>query len=70
MYQRFGAEEFVLKAGGVLCPQPGCGAGILVDPECKRIQCLNGCGVSNVLCILCSIGNNIIVHCNLMGSNV
>lgn len=54
MYQRFGAEEFVLKAGGVLCPQPGCGAGILVDPECKRIQCLNGCGF--VFCRTCLQG--------------
>ncbi|CAG2173949.1 unnamed protein product, partial [Oppiella nova] len=42
-YQRFGAEECVLSAGGVLCPQPGCGAGILLDetePEfCTRITC-------------------------------
>lgn len=45
-YQRFGAEECVLKAGGVLCPQPGCGAGILADADCTRIVCLNGCGVS------------------------
>lgn len=44
-YQRFGAEECVLKAGGVLCPQPGCGAGILTDPDCTRIVCQNGCGV-------------------------
>ena len=28
-YQRFAAEECVLQAGGVLCPQPGCGMGIL-----------------------------------------
>ena len=30
-YQRFGAEELVLQSGGVLCPQPGCGAGILPE---------------------------------------
>lgn len=45
-YQRFATEEFVLQAGGVLCPQPGCGMGLLVDPECTRIVCQNGCGVS------------------------
>ncbi|XP_054260838.1 E3 ubiquitin-protein ligase parkin-like isoform X1 [Macrosteles quadrilineatus] len=53
-YQRFGAEEFVLKAGGVLCPQPGCGAGILADPDCIRITCVNGCGF--VFCRLCLQG--------------
>ncbi|XP_040064906.1 E3 ubiquitin-protein ligase parkin-like [Ixodes scapularis] len=48
-YQRFAAEEFVLQAGGVLCPQPGCGQGILVDPCCTRVSCeaaTQGCGVN------------------------
>lgn len=44
-YQRFATEEFVLQAGGVLCPQPGCGMGLLPDPDCRKIQCQNGCGV-------------------------
>ncbi|EEC18276.1 hypothetical protein IscW_ISCW013634 [Ixodes scapularis] len=46
-YQRFAAEEFVLQAGGVLCPQPGCGQGILVDQGCTRVTCeaaTQGCG--------------------------
>ena len=43
----FGAEEFVLQAGGVLCPRPGCGAGILPDEDEPRVVCLQGCGVSN-----------------------
>lgn len=30
-YQRFATEEFVLQSGGVLCPQPGCGMGLLVS---------------------------------------
>ena len=30
-YQRFGTEELVLQSGGVLCPQPDCGAGILPE---------------------------------------
>ena len=43
-YQRFGAEECLLQAGGVLCPQPGCGAGILPDFECRRVVCEQGSG--------------------------
>lgn len=45
-YQRllhFGAEEYVMSVGGVLCPQPGCGMGLLADPSCRRIQCTGGC---------------------------
>lgn len=38
-YQRFATEECVLKSGGVLCPQPDCGAGILADVDCTRIKC-------------------------------
>ncbi|KAH1012799.1 E3 ubiquitin-protein ligase parkin [Dendroctonus ponderosae] len=38
-YHRFATEEFVLQAGGILCPQPGCGMGILADPDCIRITC-------------------------------
>ncbi|XP_039284843.1 E3 ubiquitin-protein ligase parkin [Nilaparvata lugens] len=53
-YQRFGAEEFVLRSGGVLCPQPGCGAGILIDSDCKRVQCVGGCGF--VFCRDCMQG--------------
>ncbi|XP_316606.3 E3 ubiquitin-protein ligase parkin isoform X2 [Anopheles gambiae] len=56
-YQRFATEEFVLKNGGVLCPQPGCGMGLLVDPECRRIQCQNGCGY--VFCRSCLQGYHI-----------
>lgn len=45
-YQRFATEEYVLQAGGVLCPQPGCGMGLLVDLDCTKVTCLKGCGVS------------------------
>ncbi|CAH0753870.1 unnamed protein product [Bemisia tabaci] len=57
MYQRFGMEEYVLKNGGVLCPQPGCGAGILVEPDCTRITCAGGCGY--VFCRNCLQGYHI-----------
>lgn len=39
-YQRFGAEEYVLQMGGVLCPHAGCGMGILPDDDhVRRIDC-------------------------------
>ncbi|XP_074920194.1 E3 ubiquitin-protein ligase parkin isoform X3 [Chelonoidis abingdonii] len=48
-YQRYGAEECVLQMGGVLCPTPGCGAGLLPEPEVRKIVCEPsnglGCGV-------------------------
>jgi len=51
-YQRFSTEEHVLRAGGLLCPRPNCGMGIIPpstedDIECQKIQCIGGCGVSN-----------------------
>lgn len=45
-YQRFATEEYVLQAGGVLCPQPDCGMGLLIDADCKKVTCEQGCGVS------------------------
>ncbi|GFR06667.1 e3 ubiquitin-protein ligase parkin [Trichonephila clavata] len=60
-YQRFGAEECLLQAGGVLCPQPGCGAGLLPDPECTKVVCTQtgggGCGFA--FCRLCMQGFHI-----------
>ncbi|XP_077295237.1 E3 ubiquitin-protein ligase parkin isoform X2 [Arctopsyche grandis] len=56
-YQRFAAEEYVLQSGGVLCPQPGCGSGILIDPHCTKITCIHGCGY--VFCIKCRQGYHI-----------
>ncbi|CAG7836392.1 unnamed protein product [Allacma fusca] len=54
-FQRFATEEYVLKNGGVLCPQPDCGMGILlVDVGCNKIACLHGCGY--VFCRLCLEG--------------
>ncbi|KAK2139472.1 hypothetical protein LSH36_1768g00015 [Paralvinella palmiformis] len=38
-YQRFATEEFLLREGGVMCPAPGCGEGI-VPEDTRRIQCV------------------------------
>nr|XP_028579673.1 E3 ubiquitin-protein ligase parkin isoform X2 [Podarcis muralis] len=45
-YQCYGAEECVLQMGGVLCPTPGCGAGLLPETEVRKIVCepSNGMG--------------------------
>ena len=52
----------MLKSGGLLCPQPDCGMGIIpptvengmTEEECRKIQCIGGCGVCrpliNLLC--------------------
>ncbi|XP_071529751.1 E3 ubiquitin-protein ligase parkin isoform X2 [Panulirus ornatus] len=56
-YQRFGTEEAVLAAGGVLCPYPGCGQGIIPDQDCRRVVCTGGCGY--VFCRLCLQGYHI-----------
>ena len=49
-YQRFGTEEFVLQMGGVLCPNPDCGMGLLPEDPGRRVVCprgqSGGCGVS------------------------
>ncbi|KAL1465977.1 hypothetical protein MTO96_026966 [Rhipicephalus appendiculatus] len=56
-YQRFAAEEWVLQAGGVLCPRPGCGQGLLPEPGCDRVKCDRGCGF--VFCRLCLQGHHL-----------
>jgi parkin len=44
-YQRFATEEFVIRNGGVLCPRPDCGMGIIIDDDCTKVHCRE-CGVS------------------------
>ncbi|XP_053151141.1 E3 ubiquitin-protein ligase parkin isoform X3 [Hemicordylus capensis] len=54
-YQHYGAEECVLQMGGVLCPTPGCGAGLLPESEVRKIVCelSNGMGCGFVFCREC-----------------
>uniref|UniRef100_A0A2I2Y3U5 E3 ubiquitin-protein ligase parkin n=1 Tax=Gorilla gorilla gorilla TaxID=9595 RepID=A0A2I2Y3U5_GORGO len=44
-YQQYGAEECVLQMGGVLCPRPGCGAGLLPEPDQRKVTCEGGNGL-------------------------
>ncbi|KAL6064929.1 hypothetical protein STEG23_012874 [Scotinomys teguina] len=44
-YQQYGAEECVLQMGGVLCPRPGCGAGLLPEQGQRKVTCEGGNGL-------------------------
>ncbi|XP_033209468.1 E3 ubiquitin-protein ligase parkin isoform X2 [Belonocnema kinseyi] len=64
-YQRFGTEEYVLREGGLLCPQPDCGMGIIppkvengyTEEDCRKVQCIGGCGF--VFCRKCLQGYHV-----------
>ncbi|KAK3098498.1 hypothetical protein FSP39_020070, partial [Pinctada imbricata] len=38
-YKNFGAEEYVLQNGGILCPAIGCGIGFLLEGNSRKITC-------------------------------
>ncbi|XP_060580055.1 E3 ubiquitin-protein ligase parkin-like [Ruditapes philippinarum] len=38
-YKDFGAEECLLQSGGILCPNTGCGEGIIVEDDARNVQC-------------------------------
>jgi len=38
-YKNFAAEEFVLQNGGLLCPAPGCGMGLLPEGGGRELTC-------------------------------
>ncbi|RUS90617.1 hypothetical protein EGW08_001614, partial [Elysia chlorotica] len=40
-YKNFGAEEYVLQNGGVLCPARGCGMGLFPEDDSRLIRCGN-----------------------------
>ncbi|XP_029962760.1 E3 ubiquitin-protein ligase parkin [Salarias fasciatus] len=52
-YLRYGAEECVLALGGLLCPSPGCGAGLLPPDGSRRVECDRRLGCGFVFCRQC-----------------
>ncbi|CAL9689442.1 unnamed protein product [Knipowitschia caucasica] len=50
-YLRFGAEQCVLSLGGLLCPGPGCGAGLMAQD--RRVECDIRAGCGLVFCRDC-----------------
>ena len=59
-YKQFAAEECLLQNGGVMCPTPGCGAGIFPETAYRRVECVrqgdHGCGVSTLGCVVQLVG--------------
>ena len=48
-YKDFGAEDFLLSTGGIICPNPVCGEGMMLeDSPGSNIRCAT-CQVSIVL---------------------
>ncbi|XP_071370855.1 E3 ubiquitin-protein ligase parkin-like [Centroberyx affinis] len=52
-YQQYGAEECLLVTGGVMCPSPGCGAGLLPPDDNRRVECDRQLGCGFVFCREC-----------------
>ncbi|CAK6983767.1 LOW QUALITY PROTEIN: E3 ubiquitin-protein ligase parkin [Scomber scombrus] len=52
-YLQFGAEQCLLGIGGVMCPSPGCGAGLLPPDGGRRVECDRQLGCGFVFCRVC-----------------
>ncbi|XP_034407238.1 E3 ubiquitin-protein ligase parkin-like isoform X2 [Cyclopterus lumpus] len=52
-YQQYGAEECLLMNGGLMCPSPGCGAGLIPPDGTSRVQCERQLGCGFVFCKYC-----------------
>ncbi|XP_034040789.1 E3 ubiquitin-protein ligase parkin isoform X2 [Thalassophryne amazonica] len=52
-YQLYGAEQCLLTIGGVVCPSPGCGAGLLPPNDSRQVECDRRLGCGFVFCRLC-----------------
>ncbi|XP_008292057.1 E3 ubiquitin-protein ligase parkin [Stegastes partitus] len=52
-YQQYGAEECLLAIGGLMCPSPGCGAGLLPPDDGRRVECDRQLGCGFIFCRTC-----------------
>ncbi|XP_030012055.1 E3 ubiquitin-protein ligase parkin isoform X3 [Sphaeramia orbicularis] len=52
-YLQYAAEECLLMIGGVMCPSPGCGAGLLPPDDNRRVECDLQAGCGFVFCRDC-----------------
>ncbi|GLD56002.1 E3 ubiquitin-protein ligase parkin-like isoform X1 [Lates japonicus] len=52
-YLQYGAEECLLMIGGLMCPSPGCGAGLLPSDGSRRVECDRHVGCGFVFCRDC-----------------
>ncbi|XP_058508225.1 E3 ubiquitin-protein ligase parkin isoform X2 [Solea solea] len=52
-YLQYGAEECLLTIGGLMCPSPGCGAGLVPADDSRRVECDQRAGCGFVFCRDC-----------------
>ncbi|XP_035029006.1 E3 ubiquitin-protein ligase parkin [Hippoglossus stenolepis] len=52
-YLQYGAEECLLRIGGLMCPSPGCGAGLLPADGSRRVECDRQVGCGLIFCRDC-----------------
>lgn len=55
-YLQYGAEECLLRNGGLMCPSPGCGAGLVPLDDARRVECDRQIGCGFVFCRNCREG--------------
>ncbi|KAI3363553.1 hypothetical protein L3Q82_012176, partial [Scortum barcoo] len=55
-YLQYAAEECLLMIGGVMCPSPGCGAGLVPPEDSRRVECDRQVGCGFVFCKDCREG--------------
>ncbi|KAK9535277.1 hypothetical protein VZT92_007667 [Zoarces viviparus] len=55
-YQQYGAEECLLMIGGLMCPSPGCGAGLIPPDGSRKVLCDGHLGCGFVFCRDCREG--------------
>uniref|UniRef100_A0A3Q3G9X8 E3 ubiquitin-protein ligase parkin n=1 Tax=Labrus bergylta TaxID=56723 RepID=A0A3Q3G9X8_9LABR len=52
-YLQYGAEECLQEIGGLMCPSPGCGAGLVPLEGSRRVECDRQLGCGFVFCKDC-----------------
>ncbi|XP_041645481.1 E3 ubiquitin-protein ligase parkin isoform X2 [Cheilinus undulatus] len=52
-YLQYGAEECLQEIGGLMCPSPGCGAGLVPVEGSRRVECDRQLGCGFVFCRDC-----------------
>lgn len=55
-YLQYGAEECLLMNGGLMCPSPGCGAGLVPPDGSRRVECDRQLGCGFIFCRTCRGG--------------
>ncbi|KAM9804082.1 E3 ubiquitin-protein ligase parkin [Neosynchiropus ocellatus] len=54
-YLQLAAERYLLSSGGLMCPSPGCGAGLLPTDGSRMVQCDRRTGCGFIFCRTCRL---------------